>query len=99
MLNHEKHRMAFGKSRYATYNVKNERNDGCSITIFNVIGKKNNQTPVSDVNREIPKPRFRHYPLTLGLGFLGLHRRTMTDSISLNRTRLHAETRLQRYRR
>ena len=27
--------------------------------------------------------RFRHYPLTLGLGFLGLHRRPMIDSIFL----------------
>ena len=25
------------------------------------------------------KPRFRHYPFTLGVRFLGLHRRSMTD--------------------
>ena len=27
------------------------------------------------VNISRSKPRFRHYPLILGLGFLGLHRR------------------------
>ena len=29
------------------------------------------------------KPRFRHYPFTLGLEFLGLHWRLMIDSIFL----------------
>ena len=45
--------------------------------MFNVKDKKNNQTSVSDTDREIPtlgKPCFRHYPCSLGLGFLGLHR-------------------------
>ena len=36
----------------------NERNDECYLIIFNVIGKKNNQTLVSDADREI---------ITLGL--------------------------------
>ena len=61
--------------------------------MFNVIGKKNNQTSVSDADREIPtlgstdnagnsgEPSFWHCPLTLGLGFLGLHRKPMIDSI------------------
>ena len=51
---------------------------------FNFIGKKNNQTSVSDADREITtvgptekmgKPRFRHYRFTLELRFLDLHRR------------------------
>ena len=32
---------------------------------------------------KLGKPRFRHYPFTLGLGFLCLHRRPMIDSIFL----------------
>ena len=60
--------------------------------LFTVIGKKNYQPSVSDADREIStlvstdtagKPRFRHYPFNLGLGFLGLHRRPMTESIYL----------------
>ena len=47
-------------------------------SIFPEIGKKNNQSSVSVADR---KTRFRHYPFTLGLGFLGLHRRPMIDSI------------------
>ena len=59
---------------------------------FNVIGKKYNQTLVSDADREIPtlgstdnagnssEPRFQHYLFTLGLGFLDLHRQPMIDS-------------------
>ena len=31
----------------------------------------------------MPETRFRHYPFTLGLEFLGLHRRPMIDSILL----------------
>ena len=56
-------------------------------SIFQRICKKNNQSSVSDVNREIPetprdgKPRFRYHPFTLGLGFLCLHWRPMIDSI------------------
>ena len=60
--------------------------------IFPIIGKKNNQSLVSDADREIPtlrstdnagnsvNLRLRHYPSTLGLEFLGLHRRPVTDS-------------------
>ena len=71
--------------------VKETTND--EIIIFNVKGKKNNQTSVSNADLEIPtlgstdnagnevKPRFRHYPFTLGLVFLGLHRRQVLDSI------------------
>ena len=52
------------------------------MTFFNVIGKKNNQTSISDADREIPTlglkdnagNEVQHYPLTLGLGFLDLHR-------------------------
>ena len=33
--------------------------------------------------RKLGKPRLRHYPFTLGLGFLGLHQRPMIDSIYL----------------
>ena len=29
---------------------------------------------------ETDRPRFRHYPFTLGLGFLGLQRKPMIDS-------------------
>ena len=65
------------------------------IDNFNVIGKKNNQTLVSEADREIltlgstenagnlVKPRFRHYPFTLGLGFHDLHRKPMLDYIYL----------------
>ena len=61
--------------------------------IFQRIGKKNNQSSVSDADRKIPtlwltddagnsvEPCFRHHPFTLGLGFLGLHRKQMTDFI------------------
>ena len=65
------------------------------INHFDVIGKKNNQTFVSDADREIltlgstdnAKLRFRHYPFTLGFGFLGLHRRSMLDSIYLKHSK------------
>ena len=58
---------------------KMKRNDG---------SKKNNQTSVLDADREVPalgstemsETSFRYYPFTLGLGFLGLHRRPMIDS-------------------
>ena len=36
---------------------------------------------VNGLRRKLSKPRFRHYPLNPGLGFLELHRRPMTDSI------------------
>ena len=60
--------------------------------IFPIIGKKNNQSSVSDVDQEIPTlrstdsagnsvPCFQHFPFTLGLGFLCLHQRLMIDSI------------------
>ena len=51
-------------------------------SIFPIIGKKNNQSSVSDADREIPTIKstdnagnsiYRLYPFTLGLGFLGLH--------------------------
>ena len=62
-------------------------------SLFQRLGKKNNQSWVSDADREIPtlgstdnagnsvKPCFRHHLFTLGLGFLCLHRRPMIDSI------------------
>ena len=65
------------------------------MIIFNVTHKKNNQSLVSDADREIPtlgstdnagnngKTRYPrlHFPFIVGLGFLGLHRRPMIDSI------------------
>ena len=57
------------------------------------VHNKNNQSLFSNVYRDIPTRktmdsagnlvnlRFRHYLLTLGLGFLGLHWRPMTDFI------------------
>ena len=52
---------------------------------FNVRGKKNNQTSVSDADREIPTlgstDYFRHYLFTLGLEYICLNRRSMLDSI------------------
>ena len=48
---------------------------------------KNNQSSVSDADRDpIPRlvGRFRHYPFILSLGFLGLHRRQLIDSIYLH---------------
>ena len=53
MRHHVKHRMTFGEDRYATYTVKNKRDDKGLIIFFNVIGKKNNQSSVSDAFREI----------------------------------------------
>ena len=61
---------------------------------LNDISQKNNQISVPDADQEIQtlgstdhaekiaKPRFRHHPFTLGLGFFGLHRRRppMVDS-------------------
>ena len=62
---------------------------------------------VSDADREIPtisKPCFRHYPFTLGFGFLYLHRRLMIDSICLayrfvyfHKIELHQESRQHYY--
>ena len=65
-------------------------------SIFQRKGKKNNHSSVSDADREIPTLRSTNnagnsvnlvsvyrYLFTVGLGFLGLHRRTMTDSIYL----------------
>ena len=53
--------------------------------IFNVIGKKNNQEiptlGLTDNAGNSVKRRFRHYPFTLGFGFLYLHHRPMIDSI------------------
>ena len=55
--------------------------------IFPVIGRKDYRSSISDADREIStlessdNADFRHYPFTLGLGFRGLHRRPMTDSI------------------
>ena len=56
------------------------------------MGKKNNQTSVSNADRDIPTEDKRIMPetrlrvfgfirLPLGLGVLGLHRRPMIDSI------------------
>ena len=33
------------------------------------------------IMRKLGKPRFRHYPFILGLGFLGMHQKPMLDSI------------------
>ena len=42
MRHHDKHQMTFGEGRYyAAYNVKKK------MTTFNVLGKKNSQTPIS----------------------------------------------------
>ena len=56
--------------------------------IFNIIGKKNNQTWVSDADRDIaslgPTDSARNsvnLVSALGFGFLGMHRRPMIDSI------------------
>ena len=59
-----------------------------------IVCKKNNQSLVShwspmqteksqpsDQRIKLGKHRFRHYPFTLGLGCLGLHRKLMTNSI------------------
>ena len=58
--------------------------------IFNVIGKKNNQTSVSDADREIPTlgsmddaKNSVSLVFTFRLGFLCLHRRPMRDPILL----------------
>ena len=37
--------------------------------------------PPEVVHRPLGEPRFQHYPFTLRLGFLGLHRKPMLDSI------------------
>ena len=68
----------------------NKRNNECFfLNNVNVIGKKNNLTSVSDADREIPTlgstdnaGNAVNYSFTLGLGFLCLHRRPMTDSFS-----------------
>ena len=60
--------------------------------MFNIIGKKNNQTSVSDADQEIPTVGSTDTvgnSVNLvsgivrlhGLGFLGLHRKPMLDSI------------------
>ena len=47
--------MTFGIGLYATLNVqKMKEMTNNKIINFNVIGKKNNQTAVSDADREIP---------------------------------------------
>ena len=63
------------------------------IRFYSIIGKKNNQPLVSGADRvqsqhlvqrlcrKRGKHRFRHYPFTLGLGFLCLHQRPMIYSI------------------
>ena len=81
--------MTFEVGHHTTFIV----NIPFKTSVFRIIGKKNNVSSVSDANREIPtlgstdnagnevKPRFRHYPFTFELGFLGLHRRPMIDSL------------------
>ena len=71
---------------------------------FPIIGKKNNQSSVSDADREIPTLGStdntgnsvnlvsRHYPFTLGLESLGLHRGPMIDSICQNTSMTPSET-------
>ena len=65
--------------------------------MFNVIGKRNNQTPVADADRksqtsgerEMPEMRFTEFPafpVCPRVGFFGLHRNPMLDSIFLSRT-------------
>ena len=45
--------MPFIEGRYEMQNVINKRNDEQYLIIFNVIGNKNNQTSVSNADREI----------------------------------------------
>ena len=61
-----------------------------NTTIFPITGKKHNKSSVSDADREIPtsgqrkvtgNPVNRHYPFSVGLGFLGLYCGSMKDSI------------------
>ena len=78
---------------------RKDRNDELYLTIFNVKGKKNNQTSASDADREtlalgstdnagnLVNPSFPPYPFTLGLRFFGLHRGPMLDSFLSNRHR------------
>ena len=58
--------------------------------MFSIIDKKNNKTSLFDAEREISTlgstddaglPSVRHYPLTRGLRYLGLHHRPMLDYI------------------
>ena len=49
------------------------------IILFNVMGKKNNQTSSRNPNHRVNG--FRHYSFTLGLGFLCLHRRLTINSV------------------
>ena len=86
MLHHDKRRLAFGEGHYATKNVRKIKQAMNDNDYFNVIDKKNNQTSVSDADRQIPilGPTDNAinsvnlvsgiFPFTLGLGFLGLHR-------------------------
>ena len=81
--------MTFGVGRHTTLIL----NILFKTSIFQRKGKKNNQSSVSDADREIPtlgstnnagnsvNPRFQHCPSTLGLGFLGLHQRPMIESM------------------
>ena len=48
---------------------------------FPVIGKKNNQSSVSDADQEIPTLGSTDNARNSGLGFLCLHRRSVIDSI------------------
>ena len=40
---------------------------------------------LTDVANVVSKPRFRHYPFTLEVGFLCLHHRPMLDPILLTK--------------
>ena len=67
------------------------------------IGKKNNQSSISDADREMPTLGSTDNAgnsvnlvsgvirFSLGLGFLGLHRRPMTDSIYLPNIKKNGE--------
>ena len=55
-------------------------------TIFQVIGKKNNQSSVSDADLYVNLGS-TGYLFTLGFGFLGMHRGSMIDSISVPSSR------------
>ena len=73
-------------------NCKNIEGNNMNFVIKNIffpkIGKKNDQTTVSDADRDITslgssenvgKTCFREYPFTLGFGFLSQHWKPMTD--------------------
>ena len=69
MRYHEKHRMTFVEGRYATKNVINtcKRNDERHFIILNVLGKKNDQTSVSDADSKPLGQRINSVNLVSGI--------------------------------